>query len=79
MNDWRNSSIRSHKKPLCPKCREDIGEPNLWRSFPEEILHLKKALRLEKIKVNFLKKTGQTSRGEKRNDRSSYRVKLQDS
>ena len=50
--------MRSHKKPLCPKCRVDIGEPNLWRSFPEEILHLKKALRLEKIKVNFLKKNG---------------------
>ena len=39
--------MRSNKKPLCPKCRVDIGEPNLWRSLPEEILHLKKALRLE--------------------------------
>ena len=56
MNEWRNMSMRSNKKPVCPKCRKDIGEPNLWRSLPEEILHLKKALRLEKIKVNFLKK-----------------------
>ena len=48
--------MRSHRKPLCPKCRADIGKPNLWRSFPKKILHLKKALRLEKIKFNFLKK-----------------------
>ena len=53
------------RKNLCPKCRADIGTPNLWRSFPEEILHLKKALRLEKIKVNFLKK--RINRLEKKN------------
>ena len=71
LNEWRNTSMRSHKKPPCPKCRADIGEFYLARFFPEVILHLKKALRLEKIKVNFLKKTDQTSLEETRNDRSS--------
>ena len=55
MNEWRKISIRTHKKAFCPKCRADIGNPDLWRSFPEEIFHLKKILRLEKIKFNFLK------------------------
>ena len=53
--DWKESSIARNQEPLCPTCQAELGAPESWKNIQHEIFNLKKALRKEKIKVNFLR------------------------